>query len=172
MLTSQLPRHIVSNSKHLVQGQIVKSLGCGILFLLIWQNPWAAPHPGTSPSAIEDRNWRREYFSSQKWNIKKPKLGEKDGRMVKFEHHASLGISGYNSQTPWEKQMASRTRRLFLRRERYKANQAIESSSDDDGTSSNSSLDSSSSSPKEGKWVQKNATEEIGLANVLQDFPE
>ena len=111
-------------------------------------------YPGTSPSYIDDRTWRRGYFSSQKWNIKKPKLGEKDSRMLKFEHHTSLGISGYHSQTPWEKQMASRTRRLFLRRERYKANQAVESSSDDDGTSSSSSSDSSSSSPKEGEWVQ------------------
>ena len=103
------------------------------------------------PCAVEkekltDRDWRRGYFQSKKWDKKKPEHGTKNRIMSKFETHTvDLQIAKYEPRrTRWEKKTAAHARRLLLQRERWhRAKERVQdetsSTSSDSNTSSNES---------------------------------
>ncbi len=100
---------------------------------------------------VKDRNWRRGYFGTKRWDREIPTT--RDEVVSRFETHLELGVNAaVMPLTRWERSQVSRTRRLLVRRTKWKrwlehargGQQGSEGSDDSDSSSSSTTTSESS----------------------------
>ena len=102
--------------------------------------------PCISTEPIQDRSWRKGYFSNKNWQKEKPKHGEKTTLMSKQDLHQSMGLTRPRLTTAWEDATARHVRKLELRRAKWQRRLKASLEEEDAQASSSGSSSGSSSS--------------------------
>ena len=106
----------------------------------------AKPHVAVlQKEPIEDRTWRRGYFTNRNWLQQKPARGETNSILARRDDHKKRQVPKPTSCSQWQNTAARMARRLKLRRDKWqRLLENAPGSSSSQGSSSSSSEASSS----------------------------
>ena len=98
--------------------------------------------PKVDWEAIEDKEWRRGYFSNTRWDKQPPKRGEDNTMMKRFEEHRRRQIKAPDLERAWDRTARKQANKLLRRREKWSHMKKLAAAESGSGSSS-SSTDSS-----------------------------
>lgn len=103
----------------------------------------AKPHVAVlQKEPIEDRTWRRGYFTNRNWLQQKPARGETNSVLARRDDHKKRQVPKQTACSEWQNTAARLARRLKARREKWQrllqAAPGSSSSSSSEGSSSSS----------------------------------
>ncbi|CAJ1349951.1 unnamed protein product [Effrenium voratum] len=75
-------------------------------------------YPKVEEETLEDREWRRGYFSNTRWDRKRPAEDKPDGLMLRYREHQQRGVSAPNLEDAFAYQARKQAQLLLRRREK------------------------------------------------------